>query len=270
MSALPLAIATVIGAFAPVFSRRVFEHAKLLIVGAILAPGKRTITSVLRAMGRSDDESFQNFHRVLNRDQWLPLAASHRLLGLLLDAFVPHGPVKDLLSGTWLGHADFLLRVDSPERPSRWGPWHYEVADTKLARHVKASAVLQICGYVDQLTPLQGEGLVWVRHDLPDGSGHLGGLLLRHEPGKLVDEPKEHLRECGESFRVILRHEDDLVVRLVPLRSNVIDPALPLRRDEPASVEVLDVLEEALVLGRLFRDGDVHQQLPQTEDGGCV
>ena len=50
MPTLPLAIATVIGAFAPVFSRRVFEHAKLLIVGAILAPGKRTITSVYSAL----------------------------------------------------------------------------------------------------------------------------------------------------------------------------------------------------------------------------
>ena len=37
-----------------------------------------------------------------------------------------------------------------------WGPYHYEVADTKLARHVKASAVLQICSYVDQLEAIQG------------------------------------------------------------------------------------------------------------------
>ena len=44
--------------------------------------------------------------------------------------------------GRWLGHADFLLRV---ERPSALGAWSYEVADTKLARHVKASALLQIC-----------------------------------------------------------------------------------------------------------------------------
>jgi predicted RecB family nuclease len=58
--------------------------------------------------------------------------------------------------GTWLGYADFLLRVDDPDRPSSWGTWHYEVADTKLARHVKAGAVLQICSYVDQLTRLQG------------------------------------------------------------------------------------------------------------------
>ena len=56
----------------------------------------------------------------------------------------------------WLGYADFLLRVESPDRPSPWGPYHYEVADTKLARHVKAGAVLQICSYVEQLERIQG------------------------------------------------------------------------------------------------------------------
>ena len=55
--------------------------------------------------------------------------------------------------GRWLGHADFLVRV---EKPSRLGAWSYEVVDTKLARHVKASALLQICSYVEQLTQAQG------------------------------------------------------------------------------------------------------------------
>jgi uncharacterized protein len=45
--------------------------------------------------------------------------------------------------------------VDDPTRPSRWGGYHYEVADTKLARHVKAGAVLQICVYTDLLTAIQ-------------------------------------------------------------------------------------------------------------------
>lgn len=54
--------------------------------------------------------------------------------------------------GRWRGHADFLLRVD---RPSALGSWSYQVADTKLARRVKASAVLQICSYVDQLAGVQ-------------------------------------------------------------------------------------------------------------------
>ena len=49
--------------------------------------------------------------------------------------------------GRWRGHADFLLRV---ERPSDLGV-DYEVADTKLARSVKAGAILQVCVYADRL-----------------------------------------------------------------------------------------------------------------------
>jgi predicted RecB family nuclease len=74
-------------------------------------------------------------------------------------------------NGRWRGHADFLLRRESPDRPSAYGPFHYEVADTKLARHVKASAVLQICSYVDQLTVLQGVQPEWL-HVALGGSAH--------------------------------------------------------------------------------------------------
>ncbi len=55
--------------------------------------------------------------------------------------------------GTWLGFADFLLRV---ERPTPTLPWSYEVADTKLARSVKASAVLQLSSYSEHLARVQG------------------------------------------------------------------------------------------------------------------
>ncbi len=61
--------------------------------------------------------------------------------------------------GRWLGLADFLLRVD---RPSDLGDWSYEVVDTKLARHVKASALLQICSYVEGLTRIQGLEPEWM------------------------------------------------------------------------------------------------------------
>lgn len=59
-------------------------------------------------------------------------------------------------SGTgpvWRGHADFLTRV---ERPGRFGDFSYEPEDTKLAHHVKPSAILQLCDYAEQLTQLQG------------------------------------------------------------------------------------------------------------------
>jgi len=73
--------------------------------------------------------------------------------------------------GRWRGHADFLLRVESTDRPSRWGPYHYEVADTKLARHVKAGAVLQICTYVDLLAAIQGVEPEWLHVVLGGSAG---------------------------------------------------------------------------------------------------
>ena len=57
-----------------------------------------------------------------------------------------------LFDGGRLGYADFLVRV---EQPSSLGPWSYEVWDTKLARHAKASAVLQVCMYSDMVAGLQ-------------------------------------------------------------------------------------------------------------------
>jgi predicted RecB family nuclease len=57
----------------------------------------------------------------------------------------------------WRGHADFLLRVEPPEGPtSELGAWSYEVTDTKLAHHTRASALLQICSYNEQLARIQG------------------------------------------------------------------------------------------------------------------
>ena len=89
MRNLPLAIIHVMNQFQRLFSRRVWEWASVLLIGAILAAGKRTVTAVLRVMGLSDDAHFQNYHRVLNRAIWSPHAASCILLRLLLSAFVP-------------------------------------------------------------------------------------------------------------------------------------------------------------------------------------
>ena len=93
MSILPFAATSVFGAFAPLFSRRVFAHARRLLMGAILASGRRTVTAAFRVMGTSADRHFQNYHRVLNRARWSSLNASRILLGLLLGTFVPEGPV---------------------------------------------------------------------------------------------------------------------------------------------------------------------------------
>jgi hypothetical protein len=91
MLILPLELANLIVAFAPLFSKPVFKHAQVLLVGALLSPGKRTVTSALRVMGLSHDAHFQNYHRVLSRAVWSSMAASHILLGVLVRAFAPEG-----------------------------------------------------------------------------------------------------------------------------------------------------------------------------------
>ena len=64
---LPKKIIQVLRKFEEVFSERVWEWAKVLLIGAILAPGERTVTAILRIMGLSQERQFQNYHRVLNR-----------------------------------------------------------------------------------------------------------------------------------------------------------------------------------------------------------
>jgi hypothetical protein len=77
--------------FAPLFSDRVWIQTQVLLVGAMLTPGVRTVTAILRAMGRAAEKRFIPFHRVLNRAVWYPLQGSRILLGLLVAAFVPAG-----------------------------------------------------------------------------------------------------------------------------------------------------------------------------------
>jgi DDE superfamily endonuclease len=93
MLSLPIAFSSVIGVFVPVFSRPVWQHVKVLLTGAVLAPGKRTVTAMLQIMGRSAASDFQTYHRVLNRAVWSPLTASRLLLRLLVAVFIPRGVV---------------------------------------------------------------------------------------------------------------------------------------------------------------------------------
>lgn len=93
MLTLPAGLASLIVAFAPLFSTRVFQSAQALLVGAILAIGKRTVTAALRAMGLDQEKHFQTYHRVLNRAVWSSLSASRILLSLLAHAFAPSGPL---------------------------------------------------------------------------------------------------------------------------------------------------------------------------------
>src|SRR4028119_2471655 len=100
MPHLPARFAGIILAFSPLFVHRSWRHAQVLLIGAILAPGRRTVTSLLRITGRSRERHFVNYHRVLSRAAWCPRTGSRILLGLLVEAFVPDGPIVMAIDDT--------------------------------------------------------------------------------------------------------------------------------------------------------------------------
>ncbi len=93
MLLLPADILALLAHFAPLFSRRTWRHVPVLVVGALLAPGRRMVSSALRAVRLAQVSTFQTYHRVLNRAVWSSLKASRILLQLLIGTFAPDGPL---------------------------------------------------------------------------------------------------------------------------------------------------------------------------------
>jgi hypothetical protein len=150
MLRLPSRFAAIILSFAPLFLHRSWRHAETLLIGAILAPGKRTVTSLLRITGLSRERRFVNYHRVLSRARWSERGAARLLLRLLLEAFVPTGPVL-------LGIDDTIERRRG-KRIRAKGIYRDPVRSSK-AHLVKASGLRWISLML--LAPIPWAGRVW-------------------------------------------------------------------------------------------------------------
>jgi DDE superfamily endonuclease len=151
MHTLPTAMIQLLAPFALLFSRSVWARAQLLVVGAILAPGKRTVSSALRAVGLGHTEQFQRYHRVLNRATWSGREASRVLLGLLVKTFVPS-------SGPLVIGVDETLERRWGKKIAAKGVYRDPVRSTH-ERFVKASGLRWVCLMV--LVPVPWAGRVW-------------------------------------------------------------------------------------------------------------
>jgi len=94
---LPMPIIQVLLHFRPVFTRPTWDKAMVLMVGTILARGRRTVTAALKQMGLHDEEDFTLFHQVLNRASWSCLTLSCLLLQLLVNTFVQAGGTAEIV-----------------------------------------------------------------------------------------------------------------------------------------------------------------------------
>ncbi len=98
-------LATWMQPFSESFTTPTWQHVLVLVVGAMLTPGRRTVAAALRVTGLDQDSHFTNYHRVLNRNRWSSRAISRQLFRLLVSAFVPQGPIiiglDDTLERRW-------------------------------------------------------------------------------------------------------------------------------------------------------------------------
>ena len=78
---------TLLAPFQSLFSAPTWRKVQRLIIGTLLACGRRTVTAALRHTGHEDTPSFSLYHQVFNRARWSALKGSRCLLALLVQTF---------------------------------------------------------------------------------------------------------------------------------------------------------------------------------------
>src|SRR4051794_41857426 len=135
--------------FAPCFTAAVWRHVLVLVAGALLAPGRRTVAAALRVTGLEQSTSFAVHHRVLSAARWSARAVAHRLLLVLVATLVPDGPVvvgiDDTIERRWGARIEARGIYRDPVRSSR-------------GHFVKASGLRWLCLMV--MAPMPWGG-VW-------------------------------------------------------------------------------------------------------------
>src|SRR5579859_7079774 len=93
----PDPIIEVLTVFRPLFTAPTWRKLMTLLTGTLLAQGRRTVAAALRASGNAQAINWSNFHQVLNRARWSPLAVSRQLLLLIVETCVPAEACVDLV-----------------------------------------------------------------------------------------------------------------------------------------------------------------------------
>jgi hypothetical protein len=146
----PAEVSAVLAAFAPLFTEPSWCRAQALLCGILLAPANQTLTAALRVLGLAQQPGFQNYHRLLNRARWSARQVAQVLLGLLVQAFVPSGPVI-------LGLDDTIERRRGRKLTAR--AIYYDAARSSKACFQKTSGLRWMS--VAVLAPVNWAARVW-------------------------------------------------------------------------------------------------------------
>ena len=219
--------------FADCFTRPTWANL-LTLAGAILAPGRRTVAAALSSVGLRGAATFTNYHRVLNRSRWSSQAAARCLLGLLVAAYVPSGPVvvgiDETLERRWGARIKARGIYRDPIRSSR-------------GHFVKASSLRWTS--VMLLAPVPFAGRVWAlpfltalappeRYAQAQGRQHklltswarqLLLLVARSLPGRKVIAAADSSDAAIELLAAVRRHLT--VITRLRLDARLFDPPPP-------------------------------------------
>lgn len=239
MHGLPSDVLAIIRVFAPVFTERVWQRAQVLLIGAILTPGRRTVAAVLRVMGLREERRFKNYHRVLSRARWSGLATSRILLGLLIKVFAPTGRLvigmDDTIERRWGRRIQARGIYRDPVRSSR-------------EHFVKASGLRWLS--LMALVPITWAGRVWA----------LPFLTLLCPSARYYQRHHRAHRSLTERARQVLR----CVQRWLPDRSIVV-----VADSSFAALELLAAVtsKTLCVVTRLRLDAALYEPAPPRAPG---
>jgi len=246
--------ATWMAPFAAYFTRPTFANLLVLVAGAILAPGRRTVASALSSVGLRGAATFTNYHRVLNRSRWSGLPVARRLLVLMIAAFVPSGPV--------------VVGIDETiER--RWGPKikargiYRDAVRSSHGHFVKASGLRWISLML--LAPVPFAGRVWGlpfltvlapseryaqaqggRHKpLTDWGRQMLLLVARWLPGRQVVAVADSSYAAIDLLAAVCRHLT--VITRLRLDARLFDPPPPRRPGTKGRPRVAGARQPTLV-----------------------
>lgn len=93
MDALPALVHPMLLAFAASFTQPTFQRWLLLGVAAIVTPGRRTVSNLLRTVHLLADGHPSSYHRVFSQRRWTVWGISRVLSRVILTHWVPDGPV---------------------------------------------------------------------------------------------------------------------------------------------------------------------------------
>ena len=145
MLTLPDAIVSLLIPFATLFTSptpgrgrgQAWRKAQVLLVGAILTPGQRTVAAALRVMGLSDDQNYARYHEVLNRAVWSSREVARVLPVLLLqqqdrgDGPLIFGIDEALVRRQlWLASESFSLSAASLDTQELPVALHHRIVDS--------------------------------------------------------------------------------------------------------------------------------------------